>query len=117
MIPRIGPDPLERVLETYRADAAVLRRCGHPVEADRIEECMAAVESAAEEYLRWLSEDEAKLRSGKGAEWLRRHFPSWEAAGHARRNGKTREYRMLVVPQRSDIHLMREGQRIGLEAA
>ena len=38
------------------------------------------------------------LRSERSRNWLRSRFLLWEQQGHARREGRTRWYRMLVVP-------------------
>jgi hypothetical protein len=83
-----------------REQANVLRLKGHPHDAELVEQVVDRLARAAEEYLTWLSEDEARLRSGKSAAWLRARFTAWEAEGHARYHGRRREYLMLVVPQR-----------------
>ena len=98
----LGRRTLEQLLADWRGDAQVLRRRGHDREADQMERFADAVARAAEDYLRWLSEDDALLRSGRSLGWLRSHFPEWERAGHARRDGRKRWYRMLVIPQRAN---------------
>ncbi len=91
------PRTLEQLLADWRGDAQALRRRGH--------------------YLRWLSEDDALLRSGRSHGWLRSQFPDWERAGHARREGRKRWYRMLVIPQRANTLAARAaGCRATLEA-
>ncbi len=111
------PRTLEQLLADWHGDAQVLRRRGHDREADEMERCAEAVSRAAEDYLRWLSEDEALLRSGRSPGWLRSQFPEWERAGHARRDGRKRWYRMLVIPQRANTIAARAaGRRAALEA-
>jgi hypothetical protein len=112
------PRPLEQLLADWRGDAQVLRRRGHGHEAEQMERFAEAVATAAEDYLRWLSEDEALLRSGRSLGWLRSQFPEWQQAGHARRDGRTRWYRMLVIPQRANPLASRDaGRRAALERA
>lgn len=91
---------LEHVLADEREQAEVLRRNNHAHDAILIERVCDRVEEATADFLTWLSEPNAQLRSGRSAAWLRSQFPEWEASGHARtRNGK-REYRRIIVPQR-----------------
>jgi hypothetical protein len=112
------PCTLEEVLQQHRTEAAVLRRRGHDQEATSIESLCRDVERAAETYLRWLSEADAMLRSGRRKAWLRARFPEWEAAGDARQDGKVRRYRMIVIPERRRVREAREaGRRAGKEAA
>lgn len=107
---------LADVLGHWRADAKVLRRAGHTREAEQIETFAAEVERAAEEYLRWLSEADAVMRSGRRVAWLRAHFAEWQRAGNARQIGRRREYRAVVVPQGADTISAREaGRRAGQE--
>lgn len=109
---------LEQVLADRRGDAAVLRRSGHVHEADLIERICEDVAEVAHEYVTWLTEGEAQLRSRRSPPWLRARFPEWERAGHARREGRTRLYRMLIVPRRADTAAAREaGRRAGRQAA
>jgi len=110
------PRTLEQLLADWRGDAQVLRRQGHGCEAEQIERFADDVTRLAEDYLRWLSEDEARLRSGRSLAWLRSRFPEWERAGHARRDGQRRHYRMLVISQRANTLAAREaGRRAALE--
>lgn len=99
---------LAQVLADWREKAAILRANGHKAQGDSIDAVVDDVAGAAEEYLRWMSEENAVLRSGRSVAWLRRRFPAWERAGHARRRGRGREYRMLVVPVDVDHIAARE---------
>lgn len=107
---------LEQVLADWRESAQALRRTGHGPTAELVERIVTEAASAAEEYLRWLSEEDAMLRSGKRRSWLRARFPEWERAGNARREGRRREYRMLVIPQGANVLGARDaGRRAGAE--
>ncbi len=104
------------MLGTWRDDAEVLRRHGDVRQAEQLERCAGEAGAAAEEYIRWLTEEDAMLRSGRSRKWLRRHFPEWEHAGQARRDRSRRFYRMLIVPQHGNTFGAREaGRDAGLE--
>jgi hypothetical protein len=107
---------LEQVLADWRESAQASRRTGHGPTAELVEKIVHDVEAAAEEYLRWLSEEDAMLRSGKRRAWLRARFAEWERGGNARRIGRKREYRMAVVPQGADTLGARDaGRQAGAE--
>jgi hypothetical protein len=109
---------LEQVIADWRGDAQALRRQGHERDATFLEQRADEVVESADEYLVWLSEEEALLRSGRTVSWLRKQFPQWERGGHARREGKRRFYRMLVIPQRANtISAQEAGYRAALEGA
>lgn len=91
---------IEEVLETYRSEATILARHGHTNEAQLISSLCQDITAALDDYLTWLSEANAQLRSGHGIAWLRDKFSDWEAAGHARMRSGKREYRQIIVPQR-----------------
>ena len=102
---------LEAVLGAWRADAQVLRKRGRAHDADVMEQLAREVSDAATEYLTWLTETKAMRRSGQKAGWLRARFPAWERQGHARREGRERTYRMVVVPHRANVEAARENGR------
>jgi hypothetical protein len=104
---------LAQVIADMRGDAAVLRRAGHGDHATYIEQRAADVERAAEDYLVFLSEPDARLRSGWSAQRLRRHFPDWRDEGNAEMRGRTRYFRALVIPRRPDLAAAREAGRRG----
>lgn len=113
-------ESLEDVLADERGSAQVLRAAGHVREADNIDRILDRVRAAANDYLDWLTEGEARLRSGKSVEWLRARFPQWMAAGHARYDGQGRGkrlYRQLVVPKRANESAAREAGRRGERTA
>jgi hypothetical protein len=91
---------IEDVLDVYQQEAAILARRGHVNEAHLITSICQDITAALDDYLTWLSEANAQLRSGHGIAWLRDKFSDWEAAGHARMRSGKREYRQIIVPQR-----------------
>ena len=113
VLPDCGPSrPLETVIADWRSDAQVLRRQGHVHDAELIERLCADVERGAEDYLTWLPETQAVLQSGHAVAWLRRRFAEWAAQGYARKVGRQREYRALVIPRRTQLELAyRAGER------
>jgi hypothetical protein len=63
---------------------------------------MPRTEEAAEEWLGWINEGLATLRSGKSVAWLRAQFPAWERDGHAKLVHRgLRHYRECVIPRRA----------------
>ena len=93
---------LESVLANARHDAASYRRRGDARMADVLESLAAEVADACEDYLRFLDEPTAILRSGHLAPWFRKRRAEWAASGNARRTGRRWYYRALVVPQRGN---------------
>ncbi|NUO65777.1 MAG: hypothetical protein HOQ34_19620 [Gemmatimonadaceae bacterium] len=110
-------ESLEEVLADERGRAQVLRAAGHTREADNLDRLLDRVRASAVDYLDWLSEAEARLRSGKSVEWLRARFAGWAAAGHARLDGRRRLYRQLIVPKRANESAAREAGRRGDRAS
>src|SRR5690348_2256231 len=98
---------LEEVLTQARADAETLRRLGHANDARILDNLVNAVTAAAEDYLTWLSEGQAELKSGHSIQWLRSRYPSWERRGHARKVDRKRQYRDVVVPQREHTEMIK----------
>jgi hypothetical protein len=92
------------VIDRWLTDAAALRRNGEPAKAALLERCAEETRDAAHEWLTWLSEAEAALRSGRSVEWLRGRYRDWQPQGHARQVGRaTRIYRAAVVPRRAAL--------------
>lgn len=104
-------DTLEQVLADVRGEAQVLRKHGDARTADVIDQVIDRVRAAAEDYITWLEESDAELRSGHVTRWLRSRFPEWEALGHARREHGRRQYRQCVVPLRANRSAAREAGR------
>lgn len=111
-------DTLEQVLSDLRGEAAVLRKHGDARVADVMDGIVDRVKAAAEDYITWLEEDDAMLRSAHQRRWFRNQFAMWAAAGNAKREGRKYYYRQLVVPQRANISAARaSGREAGLAAA
>lgn len=103
---------LSQVLADAREESQLLRKHGHPEQAESIVRLCDAVQGAARDYLWWLSEAEAALRCGHAIRWLRRKYREWESTGNARRDARgERWYRALVVPQRAHQSAAREAGR------
>ena len=102
---------LDTLLTDMRGEAALLRRAGHGGQATYLEALAEQWAQATEEYRRWLSEEDAMLRSGRSRVWLRGQFPEWSRAGHARLTGRRREYRAVGVPMRANPLAAREAGR------
>lgn len=90
---------LDQVLAETRADANALRRCGDRRVADIMDTICARVESAAVDWLTWISETEALSRSGKSPDYLRARREQWAVDGLARKDGKRWLYRRAIVPR------------------
>lgn len=92
---------LDQVLADFREDATVLRANGHGTQAQTLERVLDAVREAAADWLAWLSETEAQLRSGRGPDYFRTRRQIWADDGLAeQRNGRRWFYRRVIVPRR-----------------
>lgn len=107
---------LTQVLADCRGDAAVLRRAGHPGDADLLERFADQVARAAAPFLNFMSETEAMLRSGRSRDWLRAQFAAWERERFARWQGKERQYLEAVVPRRPALSQAREAGKAAARA-
>lgn len=109
---------LENVIDEWRSRQLAASRLEDSRVAKIVGEILADVQQAAEDYLRFVSERDARLRSHKGERYFRTRFPEWEAQGNARRNEKgEREYRLCIVPSRANVVAARERGRNGEHAA
>lgn len=106
-----GIRTLEQVLADWRSDARVLGSRGHRHDEKIILDICEDVAAAAEEYLRFIPEPDARLRTNRSQEFLRARFAEWEAQGHAYKKGNVRYYRMLVLPPRANLSAAREEGR------
>lgn len=111
--PSAKPTTLEEVLADAREEASLLSRHGHAAQAQSITSLCDAVTAVMRSYLTWLSEDNARLRSGHGTDYLRARFAQWEADGMARKVGRMRQYREVIVPMRQHLSVAREAGRRG----
>lgn len=100
-------ETLEEVLEDELRQAGVLKHNDHDHDARLIKRICRRVLDATEDYLVFLNEKEAALWSAKSAEWLRARFPRWERRGHAKKIGRVRSYRRIVLEPRVDVARVR----------
>ena len=95
---------LQTVLDQWVADAKVLRRNGEVRLADTLDRCAAEVTAAAEEWLTWLTDAEAELRSGYRVAFFKARREEWRRQGHARQVARFKwEYRAAVIPRRANV--------------
>jgi hypothetical protein len=94
---------LEQVLADAREELPILARRNATWSVKDIGEFIDAVALAAEEWLTWLSETDAAIRSGYSETTLRGRFEQLRRDGHARLNGKHRQYRACAVPRRANV--------------
>lgn len=92
--------PLEQVLADLRGDAAIARRLGHHQQAEQLEALADRVAASAEPWLRRLTEEDARLKSGRSLRWLRAQGPAWMALDCAWRIDGQWFFRDCIVPQR-----------------
>jgi hypothetical protein len=111
-------ETLEQVLADARSEARALGRHApsKPI-ADAVLDLCDKVAAAAEDWLRFLPEPEAMLRTGYGRSWLRARYATWASDGHARREGQTRYYRAAILPRRTPDSIIREQARRGERAS
>lgn len=117
MITSVEQPDLAQVLVAWRSDAGVLKRHKQHALAAQLEQCAEAVERAAADWLTWLSESDAMIRSGKTREWLRAKFSEWQRDGHARVTGRDRQYRRVIVPVKRTLSHAREAGVAAAKAA
>ncbi len=98
---------LEEVLEDELRQAEVLKHNDHEHDAKLIKRICKRVSDATEDYLIFLNEKEASLWSAKSSEWLRARFPRWEKRGHAKKVGRLRSYRRIVLEPRVNVDRIR----------
>lgn len=91
----------EQVITDWRGDAQVLRSRGHGHDADLLEKCADEIGGALGGFLKWLTEGEAMLKSGRSKDYFRSHFAEWAALGLAELRNNQRFYRSVIVPQRA----------------
>jgi hypothetical protein len=106
---------LEETIANWRSDADALRRTGHTNDARLLDRCADEATQSAYEYLNWLTEPEARLRSGHSTDWLRSRFGAWAEQGLARWDGRKRQYRAVALPTRAHRELARAAGRRAVE--
>lgn len=96
---------LAHILAKRLDEAEVLERHGGAFSVQQIREFIAEIQTAGPEFITWLSEKEAMIRSGWSKPRLMTQFAQWEEQGYARKNPerpKERQYLAVVVPVRQD---------------
>jgi hypothetical protein len=102
---------IARVLEAWSETAEVLRRNGAP-EMAKVRERMAEEVAAAEpDAVRWISEEQAMLRTGWTLTKVRRHAAQYRHSGHARRVKGKWSMLAIVVPQRVPASVLAAADR------
>jgi hypothetical protein len=91
---------LAAILGTMDEDATVYERNGDAHRAAAIRARATEIREATAEYLQWMTEPEAMLRSGLTRAQVRRLAASHLASGHARRVARGYQLRACVVPRR-----------------
>ena len=61
---------------------------------------------------RWLTEDRARLRSGRSIRWLRERFKGWAQEGYAKLERGERFYYAPAVPRRSGTAVTSDDARV-----
>jgi hypothetical protein len=99
---------LAQILADAREEAQVLRRAGNAGQAEYLDGLLSRIRDAAEDYLTWLSEADAMLKSGLSERTLRRRFRDLMDSGLARHGAKRcREYLACAVPNRPEVRAQR----------
>lgn len=93
---------LGQVLADAREEATILEANHAAMSVSRVRQLLADVQASAEEWLTWLSEGDATMRTGYSVHWLRARFDAWARDGHARYAGRARQYRACVLPRRAN---------------
>ena len=102
---------LEQAFADWLENAQVLRRTGHEHDAELLETAIADFREAGEDFITWLTEHDAVLRSSETQSWLRRRWALWLDQGLAKTDGGTRYYLQAIVPQRKHISQARADAR------
>lgn len=106
-------DDLATALADIREDAAVLGRTGHPDQAKYLEERVCdRIAKVSRDFTRWLSMNDARLKSGLAVRTLNRRFAELQDCGLARYNARNeREFLACAVPPRPQPEEARERGR------
>ena len=97
------PGDLGSIVASAREDVQLLKRMGNAQQAAYIEQLLDQIRDAAEDFLTWLSEDKAYLKSGLSHRTLRRRFRELMDCGMARYSERgEREFRSCAIPPRAD---------------
>lgn len=106
-------ETLEQVLADARGELPLLRKRRAGWDPDAIAEFIDRVAATTEDYRKFISEEDARLQSGKSVAWLRARHSEWMDAGNAEYRNRKRYYRACVIPRRPDLSAAREAGRRG----
>lgn len=98
-------------LADERGQAAVLEHNGHEHDARLIRRICDRFAEAAHEYIHFMSEAEAMLRTGDSERQLRRQYARLEPLGHAKKINGMRYYRECMLEPRANLSAAREAGR------
>ena len=104
---------LNQILADAREEAKITARMGNTQQANYLNDLLDRINESAEDFLTWLSEENALLKSGLSERTLRRRFRELHECGLARYNLKhEREYRSIAVPSRPEVEQAKELARV-----
>lgn len=107
-------ESLEHVLTEARGELPLLRKRRGMWTADDVEQFVDRIAEAAHEYLTFVSERDAMIRSNRSVAWLRTRYANWEREGNARRNPRNprdRQYRLMIIPLAAQTEAARADAR------
>ena len=107
---------LEVVIADLREEATILRTNGHAAQASTLTRALDEVVLSAREFLEWISEGEAKLRSGRGDDYFRARRETWAEDGLAEKRKKVWYYRRCAIERRKLTSITRAEARRGRSA-
>jgi hypothetical protein len=95
---------LGQIVADAREEAKIIARMGNAQQAVYLNALLDSITEAAEDYLTWLSEEKAQIKSGLSYRTLRRRFRELHECELARYNAKgDREYRSVAIPSRPEV--------------
>jgi hypothetical protein len=109
----MATETLEQVLADARGELPVLRKRHGSWSPDDISDFIDRIAASTEDFRRFISEDDARLQSGRSVSWLRARFNEWMEAGNAEYRNQRRYYRVMIIPRRPDLEAAREAGRQG----
>lgn len=113
------PD-LSQLLIDKREEVAMLARAHASVQPEYLTELLDEFKAASEDFITWLSESDAMLKSGLSERTLRRRFREMLECGTARWGKTGREFLSKCIPPRPDVaaaHARGRGEGAGDAAA
>lgn len=95
---------LGQIVADAREEARIIARMGNAQQAEYLTSLLDKIAESAEDFLTWLSEERAQIKSGLSYRTLRRRFRELHECGLARYSAKhEREYRSIAVPSRPEV--------------